>query len=95
MRRMPQGVCRFEQDVGAVTVTALAQTPIEDYIDTVSVEIIEGKNRKVDQRAGQWWFNRLQDYRPDLANQLAGSLYDPFHQDKKIDEFLLEVMDLW
>jgi hypothetical protein len=70
-------------------------TDLEEYFDTVTAEILERKNLKADQCVGQWWFNRLYDFRPDVANQIRGTLKDPFHRDDVLDDFHERVMELW
>lgn len=52
------------------------------------------------QRRGQYAFNYLYEIRPDVADQIRGSLLDPFHwsdYDWKMrkDKFWNRVMDLW
>lgn len=47
------------------------------------------------QRLGQVYFNKLKKERPDIAEKIRGTLFDPFYNDfvhQKIDDF---VFSLW
>lgn len=46
------------------------------------------------QRRGQAAFNALQQYYPDIANELRGSLNDPFHKpdDHPAVQFVVELI---
>lgn len=48
-----------------------------------------------DLRLGQYLFNHLYGYRPDVADKIRGSLDDPFYNDDKIRAFLERVDELW
>ena len=48
-----------------------------------------------EQRAGQWAFNVLRNFRPMLANNIAGSNYDPFFDDKLLSSFFKHVCIHW
>lgn len=58
-----------------------------------------GQRKKIidghEQRQGQFYFNRLYQVRPDLADGLRGTLQDPFYRDDRIPGFLTVVGDLW
>lgn len=41
-----------------------------------------------EQRRGQAYFNGLYNTRPDLADQIRGTEFDPFSDDNKVTEFL-------
>lgn len=43
-------------------------------------------------RLGQWAFNLLSDYHPQIAQVLSGTEYDPFHDDTKIPAFLRQLL---
>ncbi len=45
------------------------------------------------QRKGQAMFNRLHDLRPDLANQVRGTLDDPFYNERHMGSFMLWVQE--
>jgi hypothetical protein len=47
------------------------------------------------QRAGQAYFNLLNEVRPDLAEYVRGTLYDPFYRDARIPEFLAFIASRW
>ena len=47
------------------------------------------------QRTGQYFFNRLYDFRPDLADQIRGTEYDPFYDDLKVPKAAAKVCELW
>lgn len=68
---------------------------LNTFINRTESEIRLGLHTKIDQRAGQYWLNRLHDVRPRVANKIAGTLSDPFYNDDKIDKFLLLVIDWW
>ena len=46
-------------------------------------------------RVGQHYFNTLWKIRPDIANEIRGTMNDPFHNDKKLGQFILQVAELW
>lgn len=47
-------------------------------------------------RLGQTYFNVLHAVRPDLSEQIRGDVqFDPFYQDKKINDFLGFVANRW
>lgn len=75
--------------------TSLTPMTVEEFFDTVVGEVITGVPQKNDQRVGQWWFNRLHDVRPDVANEIRGSLTDPFHRDDILNAFHLRIIELW
>ena len=39
-----------------------------------------------EQRRGQWLFNVLSEYDPDLANKIRNTECDPFYDDAKIEK---------
>lgn len=46
-------------------------------------------------RAGQVFFTLLYDERPDVADSIRGSEFDPFYHDEVSDEILEKVELLW
>jgi len=46
-------------------------------------------------RKGQALFNTLYEIRPDLANEVQGTYFDPFRVDDRIGPFLTFVMVRW
>jgi hypothetical protein len=46
-------------------------------------------------RRGQTAFNFLHDVRPDLSEQVRGSVRDPFYNDKRLPEFYTWVGENW
>lgn len=70
---------------------------LADYMVT-SYEILRAAalNPPKNIRLGQHAFNLLYDLRPDIAEQVRGSLNtDPFYQDAKLDAFWRFVEDNW
>ena len=48
------------------------------------------------QRKGQAYFNSLNEHRPDIANRLRSTIYDPFYgDDRRVLRFLTKVKELW
>lgn len=47
------------------------------------------------QRYGQWAFNYLVTARPDIAERIRGTEFDPFYDDARIERFWSEVERLW
>lgn len=43
-------------------------------------------------RAGQAYFNVLNDVDPESANKIRGTQRDPFHQDSRLDSFMLHLI---
>ena len=57
-------------------------------IDTFNDFIVHGSQyRPAGHRAGQAQFNLLVKVRPDLAEMVRGSDFDPFHRDERLPEF--------
>lgn len=52
-------------------------------------------DRPLEQRAGQWAFNTLVRMRPELANRLKATGYDPFYDDEKLPVFYDWVDEMW
>lgn len=52
-------------------------------------------DEKADLRYGQHWFNTLYEVRPDIANKVRGSIFDPFHRDIVSDQAIMFVVDNW
>lgn len=46
-------------------------------------------------RAGQMFFNMLAERRPDVADSIRGSEFDPFYQDEVAEETMNKVELLW
>lgn len=46
-------------------------------------------------RAGQAFFNVLHEIRPDIANDIRGTAFDPFHRNDRIPKFLYHVASVW
>lgn len=46
-------------------------------------------------RVGQFAFNELLRFRPDLAEQIRGTELDPFHQDSRLPAFLESLEEKW
>ena len=72
----------------------------QQYIDDMTFEQFvveaEGQARNMPcYRRGQAYFNLLVHVRPDLAEQVRGSLCDPFYQDKKIGAFMEFIGARW
>lgn len=61
----------------------------EEYLERVYIE------RQSQWRLGQAHFNILWRYRPDLSEQIRGTLLDPFYRDEKVAEFRSWVKRNW
>ena len=46
-------------------------------------------------RIGQVYFNVLHDMRPDIAEEIRGTQYDPFYDDTRLIKFFSKVIDIW
>ena len=46
-------------------------------------------------RAGQMFFNLLSERRPDIADAIRGSEFDPYYQEEVSDETMDKVELLW
>lgn len=47
------------------------------------------------QRKGQAYFNALHRWRPDIANEIRATPYDPFRNDGRLVDFLVQVQEKW
>lgn len=47
------------------------------------------------QRIGQYLYNRLFGYNPDLANSITATEFDPFYNDNRVPAFLEYVRSNW
>jgi hypothetical protein len=47
------------------------------------------------QRLGQAAFNFLHEIRPDIADEVCATQYDPFYDDDRLYVFHLKVQELW
>ena len=54
-----------------------------------------GNNECKSQRLGQFLFNFLNEYKPDLADTIRGTDDDPFYEDSKIAAFALYLQENW
>jgi len=52
-------------------------------------------DEKADLRYGQHWFNTLYEVRPDIANKVRGSIFDPFHRDHVSQQAVFFVAENW
>lgn len=63
-----------------------------EYIVKVMAEMVANP----EWRLGQTYFNVLRAVRPDISEQIRGDVqYDPFYQDKRINDFLGFVAQAW
>jgi hypothetical protein len=51
--------------------------------------------RNEHQRRGQFLFNCLAEFRPELAEKLRGLPLDPYHNDSQIDAACLWIEENW
>lgn len=71
-------------------------TDWQTYVQVVLSNHKPHTRDELDQRLGQKLFNALYCYyRPDVADQIRGSLIDPFYNDDVIPAFLEKVDELW
>jgi hypothetical protein len=59
------------------------------------VESYNYMNRYRGLRGGQSFYNVLSYHRPDLAQKIAGTEFDPYYDDKNIPAFLEYVGSNW
>lgn len=60
------------------------------------VKVMAEKVANPEWRLGQTYFNVLRNERPDISEQIRGDVrYDPFYQDKRINDFLGFVAQAW
>lgn len=59
------------------------------FLHTVAATLAVNSNW----RYGQTCFNVLYEYAPDLANSIRGTELDPFHDDRRVPEFLTKVVE--
>lgn len=56
------------------------------------VKSLHGHPTNREQRLGQVYFNVLLSIRPDIAEKMRGTMFDPFHRDEihpKVRDFVL------
>ena len=56
------------------------------------VQIVFG-DRPEHQRLGQWAFNTLYTLHPDMAKEISGTEFDPFHRDHVMPVFMKRTLD--
>ena len=71
-------------DTGAIDILDLRTMNYDQF--QVNVRLAYTFTTASQQREGQWFFNCLYLARPHLANELRGSLKDPFHKDYVAEE---------
>ena len=63
----------------------------DEYLDSVELD----RKYTLDWRDGQRYFNVLNKIRPDLSEQVRGTLLDPFYRDVALDDFLIWCENNW
>ena len=48
-----------------------------------------------EQRRGQAYFNHLDEHRKDITFNIVGTRLDPFHDDRRLEDFLEYVKKNW
>lgn len=66
-----------------------------EYVEKVRAPWTPHTRNEQDLRLGQYLFNLLCECNPDVANQIRGSILDPFYNDDVIPDFLEKVDELW
>lgn len=60
------------------------------------LQLVEKYQKSVkDWRYGQAYFNILSSVRPELAELIRGSMYDPFHKDEVSDQIHTYIKSKW
>lgn len=67
----------------------LNPSQLSEYSEAVRRSLIDNKSW----RAGQAMFNVLYDTYPGIANRVRSTPIDPFYNNKKIWDFLLDICD--
>lgn len=65
----------------------------DDYMNEVMVRRMHGLAPQ--QRAGQFYFNVLSEFRPKLARKLKNTELDPSRSDSRLPEFLTYLGRHW
>lgn len=78
--------------------TAVAEVP--DFFEVYNKIMASTPFRPQGWRTGQYVFNALHGFRPDVANKIRTTLLDPFHWDvptwrERQGQFWDRVIDLW
>lgn len=84
---MYTGVCWFNGHMASIIV--------DTFADFVAAAAHYTLNMPPSWRAGQGAFNLLCNVRPDLAELLRGSEFDPFHNNNRLPDFYDFVMRHW
>jgi hypothetical protein len=71
----------------------LENIKIDEFDDFVTC--IYNGSKPTDWRIGQWAFNVLDHIRPQIANDVRGSIFDPFYKNFISTEFLEFVRKRW
>lgn len=72
-----------------------ATMPFDEFVVKYKREWTIHRREKGAQRKGQFLFNLLHDVRPDVANNLRGSMFDCFYNDVRIPAFLAWAKKVW
>lgn len=65
------------------------------YVEQTLAKHMPHTRDELDLRLGQKLFNALWSYRVDIAEEIRGSVIDPFNDDDMISAFLERVDELW
>lgn len=68
--------------------------PVINNIIEVIIILSKEKMYPKEWRKGQYIFNSLYLFFPNQVNKLRGTVYDCFHQDDKIEIFILALKEL-
>lgn len=59
------------------------------------IAVLAGQQQHHEWRQGQAYFNVLHVHRPDLADWVRGTHFDPFYNNGHLDAFLTFINDNW
>lgn len=62
----------------------------------IAIVAIGYEKQSKDMRFGQYFFNMLDNYRPNISEQILGTEFDPYYIDGKIPQQMLDkIEELW
>lgn len=62
----------------------------EEYAELARLRYMRGH-----ERSGQAHYNELNLHRPDLAEALIGTKYDPYYDDERLGSFFTFIRERW
>jgi hypothetical protein len=63
--------------------------------EKLDIYVASIREKHIEERAGQTYFNVLYSINPEIANKIRGTKYDPFHDDTRLILFREKVDELY